>query len=221
MIGSRKIQLHVNRQGALNICFGKANIKNTTLLDERKALKIAQQLIGDLDFDKGIELQPGHIRHRLTCGGTMKGSGKIEDPAAVETIVQFRQSHKGVESVNSDHGLIAISIDNDGAIINVYNSTKAILGESDKPRSIIPSPPEKVTAGAASTQAQFDKAVSGILSRRSNAKAGTGGQTKVLSEKVGYDFSGKLGLVVHQRDVDVVIDRNLRKRYKIRIRAMG
>jgi hypothetical protein len=221
MIGSRNIQLHVNREGALNISYGKANIKNTTLLDERKALKIAQDLISDLEFDKGIELKPGHMRHRLTCGGTMKGSGKIEAPAAVETIVQFRQSHKGVESVNSDHGLIAISIDNDGSIINVYNSTKAILGESDKPRSIIPSPPEKAAIGAADTQAQFDKAVSGVLGRRSNARAGTGDKTKVLSEKVGYDFSGKLGLVVRQRDVDVVIDKDLRKRYKIRIRAMG
>jgi hypothetical protein len=220
-ISSRKVQLHVNREGALNIYFGKANIKNTTLLDERRAVKIAQGLIGDLEFDKGIELKPGHVRHRFTCGGTMKGSGRIEAPAPVETIIQFRQSHKGVESVNSDHGLIAISIDNDGSIINAYNSTKAILGESDRPRSIIASPPEKVEAGPSDVAAQFAKAIGGLVGRRSNAKQRDAEKTKVLSQKVGYDFSGKLGLVVHQRDVDVVVDNDLRKRYKIRIRAMG
>ncbi len=221
MISSRKIHLHVNRQGALNINFGQPNIKNTTLLNESKAVKIARDLITDFDFDQDIELKLGHIRHHMTCGGTMKGSGRIGEPAAIETIVQFRQSHKGLESVNSDHGLIAVCIDNDGTITNVCNSTKTILGESDMPRAIIDSPPEKAAAGAADHHARFDKAVLGILSRRSNAKAQGAGNIKVLSEKAGYDFSGKLALVVHQRDVDLAVDRDLHKRYKIRIRAMG
>lgn len=221
MISNRNLKLHVNRDGALNICYGKANIKNTTLLDESKAIRIARELISALDFDKDIELKLGHVRHRFTSGGTLKGSGRIEEPAAVETIVQFRQCYKGVESVNSDHGLIAICIDNDGSIINVHNSTRAILGESEKPRSIIPSPPEKVKTQSADTPAQFEKAINGILGRRSNTRAVSSDQPMVLSEKAGYDFSGKLGLVVHQRDVDMVIDGNLRKRYKIRIRAMG
>ncbi|MBI5896056.1 MAG: hypothetical protein HZB24_08655, partial [Desulfobacterales bacterium] len=203
MIGSSKIQVNVNREGALNIYLGKANIKDTVLLEEKKAVKIARELIGALDFDQGIELKPGHVRHRFTCGGTLKGSGRIEAPAPVETIVQFRQSHKGLESVNSDHGLITVCIDNDGSIINVYNSTKAILGEADKPRSIIPSPPEKTESKTAETEAQFDKAISGILGRRSNARDRAPDQVKVLSEKVGYDFSSKMGLVVRQRNVDV------------------
>jgi hypothetical protein len=221
IISSRNIQLDVNRDGALNIHFGKANIKNTTLLDEHTAVKISQEFIDDLEFDKDIELKPGHVRHRFTCGGTMKGTGRIEEPAAVETIVQFRQSHKGLESVNSDHGLIAICIDNDGTIVNAYNSTKAILGEADKPRSIIPSPPETAETRAADSEAQFEKALNGILGRRSNARAKADGAAKVLVDKVGYDFSGKFALVVRQRDIDVDIDQNLRKRYKIRIRAMG
>jgi hypothetical protein len=221
VIGTSKIQVNVNREGALNICLGRPNLKNTVLLDEKKAVRIAQELIGALDFDQGIELKQGHVRHRFTCGGTLKGSGRIEAPVPVETIVQFRQSYKGLESVNSDHGLLTVCVDNDGSIINVYNSTRAILGEADKPRSIIASPPEKIETKAAETEAQFDRAVGGILGRRSNARDRAPGQVKVLSERVGYDFAGKMGLVVRQRNVDVVIDRDLRKRYKIRIRAMG
>lgn len=221
MISSRNIQLNVNREGALNIHFGKANMKNTNLLNENKAIRIARKLISDLDFNKGIELQLGHIRHRMTCGGTMKGSGTIDEPSTVETIVQFRQSHKGIESVNSDHGLIAIGIDNDGSITNVYNSTKAILEEADKPRSIIPSPPEKKKSLYAETEKQFKKAIGGIISRSSNSHAKDSGKTQVLREKVGYDFSGKLGLVVRQRDIDVDTGKRLRKRYKVRLRVMG
>jgi hypothetical protein len=151
----------------------------------------------------------------------MKGSGTIEEPSAVETIVQFRQSHKGIESVNSDHGLIAICIDNDGSVTNVYNSTKAVLDESDKPRSIIPSPPEREKTISADTEMQFNKAIHGIISRSTNSHGKPSGKAEVLLEKVGYDFSGKLGVVVRQRDVDVTVGKNLRKRYKIRLRIMG
>ena len=220
-INSRKAKLHVNREGTLNIYFGKGNIKNTNLLDESKAIKKAQKLIRDLDFDKGMELKLGHIRHRFISGGSMKGSGRLDDPAPVETIVQFRQCHAGVECVNSDHGLIAVCIDNDGSINNVYNSTREILGEASKPKSIIKPPPEKTKIAASDTEKQFEKAIRGIVSRRSNSNARAYKKTKVLNEKVGYDLSGNLGLVVRQRDIDVDTGSDLRKRYKIRLRVMG
>ena len=92
---------------------------------------------------------------------------------------------------------------------------------SEKPRSIIPSPPENTESGASDIHTQFTKAIGGILGRRSNAKVAADDQTRVIAEKAGYDFSSKLGLVVRQRYIDVAVDRNLRKRYKVRIRAMG
>jgi len=155
MITSRKIQLNVNRDGALNIHFGRPNIKNTEMMDESRAINIAHKFIKDLDFDKGMELKPGHIRHRFTSGGTMKGSGTMEGPSVVETIVQFR------------------------------------------------------------------KAIHGIISKTTNSRGKSSGRVKVLLERVGYDFSGKLGLVVRQRDVDIPTGKNLMKRYKIRLRVMG
>ncbi len=221
MISSGKIQMNANREGALNISLGKPNVRNTDLLTEKKAVSIAEDIIKELGFDKGIELKLGHIRHRFTAGGTMKGTGTIEAPSAIETIVQFRQCHRGVESVNSDHGLIAICVDNDGAVTNVYNSTRSVLDESDKPRSIIPSPPETEKAMSADTETQFDKAIHGIISRSTNSHGKPSGTAEVLIERVGYDFSGKLGVVVRQRDVDISIGKKLKKRYKIRLRVMG
>lgn len=221
MISTKDVQLNVNRDGALNIHLGKPNLRNATLLDERKAVSIATDMLKELDFDKGIELKQGHTRHRMTAGGTMKGSGRMEEASVLETIIQFRQCHKGVESVNSDHGLIAICIDNDGKITNIYNSTRRVLDESDKPRSIIPSPPEKVKSNGDDTETQFSKAVQGIVNRGGNSHEKHVGKANVLLEKVGYDFSDKLGVVVRQRDVDVTTEQNLQKRYKIRLRVMG
>jgi len=207
---SKQAQVSVNDQGALNVHFGKPNVHNASLLNEKKAVAIAQRLIRDLHLNKGIELTLGNIRHCFTCGGTMNGSGTLDKPSAIETIVQFRQSHNGVESVNSDHGLIAVAIDNDGKVVNLYDSTKTVLGESDKSPSNDASPRDPAGASASNTEAMFEKKVRRII--------GAGeGKSSVLREKVGYDFSGNLATVVHQKDVEVNFEKELKKRYKIRV----
>ena len=210
MLSSKEVQLNVNDQGALNIHFGKSNFRNTSLLNEGKAVKAAQKVISELDLGRGIELKLGNIRHRFTCGGTLEGSGTLEKPSAIETIVQFRQTHKGVESVNSDHGLIAISVDNDGRIVNVYDSTKAVLGESENSLSNDLSPRDPKASAKMKDAAIFQKKI-----RKINNE-GTG-KNSVLREKVGYDFSSNLATVVHQKDVEVSFGKNLKKRYKIRV----
>ena len=53
----KNLQLHVNCEGALNLYFGKMNIENTELLDESKAIMLAEKLVGDLDFDSGVEAE--------------------------------------------------------------------------------------------------------------------------------------------------------------------
>jgi len=210
-VSSKAVQANVTNEGALNLHFGKPNIRNTSLLDEKQAIKIAQRLIKDLDLSKGIELKLGNIRHLLTCGGTLNGSGILETPSAIETIVQFRQTHQGVESVNSDHGLIAISIDNDGQIVNAYDSTKLVLGEVEKRASNTSAPRDPKKAADINIERQFKKKIDKI--------AAGGGKTKssTLREVIGYDFSGNFGDVVHQKDVEVDFGKKLKKRYKVRV----
>jgi hypothetical protein len=210
MLSSKTVQVNVNNEGALNVHFGKGNFANMSLLDEGKAIKIAQRLIRDLDLGKGIELTLGNIRHRFTCGGTMNGSGTIEKPSAIETIVQFRQSYKGVESVNSDHGLIAVCIDNDGVVNNVYDSTKTVLGESYKSPSNDVSPRDPKSSSNLNADALFKKKVHKIAGKDAV-------KSSVLRERVGYDFSGNLATVVQQKDFEVNFGKDLKKRYKIRV----
>jgi Family of unknown function (DUF6345) len=208
-VSSKDVQVTVSDQGALNVTFGKANVKNTILLNENRAIKIAQRAIGDLNLGKGIDLNLGTIRHRLTCGGTMEGSGELNEPSAIETIVQFRQGHNGVDSVNSDHGLIAISVDNDGRIVNLYDSTKSVLGEADKRTSNTSAPRDPKRAKKAEIARQFTKKIDRL--------AGDKKKSATLKEYVGYDFSGSLGEVVHQKDVEVDFGKGIKKRYKVRV----
>jgi hypothetical protein len=213
MVSSKDVRVNVTDEGALNLHFGKANVSNTSLLNENKAIKIAERLISDLDLKKGIELKLGNIRHRITCGGTLEGSGVLEKPSAIETIVQFRQCHNGVESVNSDHGLIAVSIDNDGRIVNAYDSTRSVIGEVDKRTSSTTSPRDPKKSSKANIDRQFKKKIDRFA-------AGEKHKSTTLRDLVGYDFSGSVGSVVHQKNVEVQFGRNLKKRYKVRVQVV-
>lgn len=209
LVISKDVQVAVNQSGALNVHFGSPNAENTSLLSQKKAIKIAQGVIKSLDMAKDIEITLGNIRHRLTCGGTLNGSATVTDVTPLETIVQFRQTHNGVESVNSDHGLIAISVDNDGRVVNVYDSTRAVLGELGNGAARQSSPRDPKKSSGRNIEATFKRKVH---------RLGEGnGRFTVLREKVGYDFSANLGIVVHQKDVEVNLGRNLKKRYKLRV----
>jgi hypothetical protein len=212
------VNVNVNREGALNINLGTPNFGNTNPIDLKRATQLAHQMISELKFDKGIELKQGVTRQKFTSGSNFKGLERTERTEIVETIIQFRQHYNGVESINSDHGLIAISVDNDGKVTNIYNSTKAIAGTTQKPLSEINPPPEKIKSTDISKDKQFEHKIKRIVS---GSVGGNGvkqsGKVNVLSEKAGYDFSGNLANIVHQRDVEISLDNAFAKRYKLRV----
>lgn len=217
-VSTKSVHVNVNPEGALNINMGTPNFENTSAIDLGKATKIARQMIADLKFDKGIELKQGNTRQKFTSGSNFKGLERTERSDIVETIIQFRQHHDGVESVNSDHGLIAISVDNDGNVTNIYNSTKAIAGITQKPASAITPPPEKTKSTDLSKDKQFEHKIKRIVN---GSVGGDGikknGKVNVLTDKAGYDFSGNLATIVHQRDVEIALDNSFAKRYKLRV----
>jgi hypothetical protein len=217
MISSKLAQLNVNSEGALNINLGKPNFKNTTTIDEKKALKIAKEIISDLGFNKGIDLQQGNTRQKFTCGADTKGSGSVGKTEVVETIIQFRQQYDGVESINSDHGLLTISVDNDGKVTNIYNSTKVVTGISEKPKSGVADPKETTKSAGLTKEKQFEHKIRRIVSGSVGEGTKASGKANILNEKAGYDFSGNLGLPVYQQDVEIVLDKHFAKRFKIRI----
>ena len=92
----------------------------------------------------------------------------------------------------------------------MYDSTKTVLRESDKSPSNDLSPRDPKGSASRDTDVLFRKKIHKII--------GDGaGKSSVVRETVGYDFSGNLAVVVHQKDVEVNFGNGLRKRYKIRV----
>jgi len=221
-ISSKNLQVNVNKDGALNMHFNQPTAKNSQTIDEEKAVDLARGIVKDLGFDKDVELTLGNTRNKFTCGGSQKGSGTMDSPSVLETIIQFRQTHNGIESVNSDHGLITVAVDNDGKITNLYNSTRPVRGESKLPSAVV-TPPKAKTSERASVEEVFENKISRIV----NAASGNGIAKKaidkatLLNEKIGYDFSDNLGVIVQQKDVEVTFENEFKKRYKLRVPIMG
>jgi Family of unknown function (DUF6345) len=195
--------------GAMTVFFGEANIQNITPIAEDRAIDIARSFISSLDLDKGLQLELGPVRQRVTCGGTLKGSGEFGKPSVVETIVQYRQIHDGAASVNSSHGLVTVSIDNDGRVVNLFDATKRIEGPGKRSAATRVAPPGSGSAAQPDTEAQFRNKLRLI--------AGEKQSVTVLRDVVGYDYSTGVGHAVHQRDVEVDMGNNLKKRYKLRV----
>lgn len=216
-IFSKICQIRRNSEGALNIYFGGPNVNNPELIPEKDAVKIATKVISDFDFKKGIDLNLGNIRYLWTCGGSESGTGRIENPVALETIVQFRQKANGIESVNSDHGLLTVTVDNDGKVTDIYNSTRQILDTVKIPIQGIKAPPEKSKSEIKSVEDEFDIKVRSFMQSKSDSKQKTDGNVKTLTEKVGYDFSGNAAILVKQKDVEIGAPDGFAKRYKIRV----
>jgi hypothetical protein len=120
-------------EGKLEMFLGNSNHENRKQIFTSKAVEIAKDVISTLELDQGIELIHSGISPRFTCGGTLNGSGSLDNPSVIETIVQFRQTHDGIPSINSSHGLISIHIDNDGKVCNIHDSTKPIVDAIKKP----------------------------------------------------------------------------------------
>ena len=99
-----KKQATLDTFGRINVETGKHNFKNTDVLDKEKALSIAEGVIAQSGLDKKATLQLDKIIYGYSCGGSSKGSGKIEEEQTTETILQYRQVIDGLPTINAGNG---------------------------------------------------------------------------------------------------------------------
>jgi len=91
---------------------------------------------------------------------------------------------------------MVICIDNKGEVTKLYDSTKNVLGESCKSPTNDALPHDPKRTSKLKTDALFKTKIQKLAN-------GEAVKSAVLREKVGYEFSGNLATVVHQRDVEV------------------
>ncbi|MDR6196043.1 DUF6345 domain-containing protein [Siphonobacter sp. SORGH_AS_0500] len=214
-----KGRLLVDEEGRFQATLATANLGNTRAIAKDRAITIAQKWIKDLNFEReGITLKFDSLRPTMMQAGTREGSGRLEEPFVSDTTVVFRQTANGLDSVNANHGLVMVTVDNDGTVTHLHNSTRVVEGTSSVPR-LMPGIPKNAASALWSDEAllnqQFQQKLTseGVLRETSKTLDAT-----LLESKTGYDFSGaqSAGIVV-QRDYERASGTLTAKRYKVRV----
>jgi hypothetical protein len=230
VLRDHKKQVILDKFGRINVETAQHNFKNTDLLDKEKAIGIAEGAIAQSGLDKKADLHLDKIIYGYSCGGSSKGSGKIEEEQITETILQYRQVIDGLPSINAGNGLVRVSIDNDGNIISFNSSVKKVDTLSAYPKgSIAPLPKGKaaVKSFGVSTEAEMEKMFSEKLALITGNHSNGNGKAKsvvskankntIIEETIGYNLNGAVGIVEAQREYEVGMGKGLKKRYKVRV----
>lgn len=226
IIGTKALRVSLNRAGHVSLELGKANYQNEKQIGESKAHKIAKDFISELGLAKGIKLEQATTYHVVQGGGNTK-TEELCEPKVVETLIQFRQEHDSLKSVNSEHGLIAVSVDNDGKITKVFSSLKPIVDEREQVSVPTASAQESTRSRDELFQQKINKIIGSKIYSAMNPDGGTkfpsakeiselNPTVKIIDEKIGYDFSSNIVKPVHQRDVEIAVGPYA-KRYKLRV----
>ncbi|MFT4031675.1 MAG: DUF6345 domain-containing protein [Siphonobacter sp.] len=207
-VSGKKQRLVVDSEGRLQGTLAESNLNNQVALSPDKALNIAQKFIKDHNFEKeGIQLKTDGMRQNVVQTGSPNGSGMLNTPIVTDTTVLFRQTVNNRTAINANHGLVMITIDNDGKVTQIHNSTKPV---QDLRKGQITPGSEEVTP------AQLDQQFKSVLEQKSGLSIN--GNTSLIDSVSGYDFSGLYTAdLVNSREYEVKVNDQISKRYKVRI----
>ncbi len=222
LAGSKGKQLTVDAEGRLQAVLAPTNHQNTKALSREKAIEIAQKLVKDAGFDTdGVSLHLDSARIGMAQVGSTAGSGSVEEGYQSDITLIFRQTAEGLASVNASHGLVMVTVDNDGTVTHLHNSTRPVVGTSTRPKMLVDGP-ETEASSLATDSLGLNLAVTRKLgevtgqvfnSSRNNSPLGA----REVESTVGYDFSGAYGTIVVNREYDVTAGDRFEKRYKVRV----
>lgn len=227
VILAKNRQLTVDAEGRLTAVLGVSNFKNKTAIERDRAIEIANQTVSSLGFSgNGVELVFDSLRVDRTQGMGTQGSGTLEEAYVTDTTVVFRQTANGLRSINNNHGLVMVTVDNDGKVTRLHNSTRPVEGTATKPMNLAPTPngqgkasevrpdiPDELRLNGLFTEALSAEVGTAFGSSRSNAPIGG----ELVEALIGYDFSGDHGGVVAHREYQVDHGEGLQKIHRVRV----
>ena len=205
--GEKKIT--VNQQGHFNAKLANINFENRNRLDQNKARQTAEQYIRE-HVGKDAELQYSTTRLGKTCGGSTKGSGHLDKEYVTDTTIEFRQVINGIPVINTDNGIVRVTIDNDGTVTNFHNSVKTVRKLSNKPKQMGIDPNRNghaLDAQAADTEKLFRHKLAAYKTE----------STKPITDEVGYDVSGLHGSIAAKREYEVTFEDDLKKLVQVTV----
>jgi len=152
--------------------------------------------------------------------GAPTAGGESDEAHVLETTVQFRQLINGAPVVTQAAGDVRITLDNDGRLTRIENTTRKVDQLSNHLKATIPEPggeiegirprgggdPERLLAEAWNVH-RAPAAREEETAERAQPVPGT--------TEVGYDVRGNEGRLVARREVEVEFGEGIRKRYEV------
>ena len=202
--GAQKVV--VRPDGVRDFLLRSANLENRQAIATDKAQQIAEAAVRSLNLD--LTLTGDRLRVGYTAGGTAAGSGQFDKGYATDVAVLFRPVINGLSNVNSDHGNLTVTVDNDGQVTSIRDTTRPVADVRDI--AAYDGPKASRQRAGASIEKLLQAGIKGQYGRA---------KTTLLpdSVSVGYDFSGKTGNVVAQGTFEIDFGRNMRKLAQVRV----
>jgi hypothetical protein len=215
------LQLSVGRQGAHEVQMARPNLANRERLPVSQVRAIAQAAVHRYGLTQETDLMLDCFRQEAMASGSNAGSGHLEEPQITETTVQFRQVINGLPVLSPEAGTVRISVDNDGTVTRIQDSTRAIARLSNRPKNTVAMPqtngaiarprtdssnPEQLLSQEWSKQ-MANWAVRGRMPLHSTTVPG--------STEVGYEIRGNDAVLVAQKSVEVDFGNGYRKLYRV------
>lgn len=204
--------------GSYELKLGRPSLDNKDQISMQKAVNIAQDFVRQHGLDReGLTFDRIMFAHE--GGGSGTGSGQIEGPYISETTVQFTQVINGLPVLLPGRGRVSVTVDNDGTVTAVKNSTRGIdrLTERLKNPSVAPdeerpardiSDPQQLLAEAWQERMK-DWIVRGRMPVQYKIVPGT--------YEIGYAIRGNEAILVARNDIEVDCGGGYLKRYSVEV----
>jgi hypothetical protein len=216
--------LAIDPSGAVDVRLAMPQRESTATLGVRAARSAAESAIASFGLASDVDVAFDGVRAQMEAGGTDDGSGERLAPRTVETTVEFRQVVNGVPVVTPGAGAIRVTIDNEGTVTHIHDSSRPVErlrrgGVGDMPpapdgqRMAAPSAPVPADGGIESAFASVLR--DRLLGIATRGDAPLGYEVVPGSTVVGYDVRGDSARPVARREVEFDFGSGLRKRYAL------
>lgn len=210
-------RLSVESDGSYEIQFCQPNRNNTEPISLERATDIAQDFIRQYGLNPQGMLLDG-IRFACEAGGSEDAGYQTEGPYTTETMVEFTQAINGLPVLLPGKGSLSVSIDNDGTVTGVCNSTRGIAGFV-RPKNSPMAPgednpleaqldPERMLADAWSERMR-NWIVSGRMPVNYTVVPGT--------YEIGYALKDNEAMLIARQDIQVDCGGGYQKLYSIEV----
>ena len=225
---SGDVRLAFRPNGSYDLRLARPNIDNRDQITIDQARTLAEEAVRSHGLDTEIDLAFDRIRYTMTAGRPSEGAIEADDPQifqpprAVETTVQYRQTVNGLPTVTPGTGQVRVTVDNDGAVTRLHNSTRRLERLSDRPKTTTAAP--GVRGGPIVQPRATDGGIERLLARQWRERMQTAAARGAVplsasvvpgSTEVGYELRGGSARLVAQRELEVDFGDGLRKRYQV------